>query len=106
MRNPFFMWPPRSHVTDPVTSHEAEARARRTVFRGHTAEVLRVVRECPGLNGTQIADRVDGMMFAPDEYRRVCQVRKRLSDLHTVHGLIYPITTAGESEVRWFLKEK
>lgn len=73
--------PPRSHTHDPPSSKAAEARTIGTRAR-HMAATLELVKRYPRRTGTELATlAVGNSVFSAEPYRRLCQIRKRLSDL-------------------------
>ena len=94
---------PRSHNTDPPSSHRAEARCRASGAMGsHRAIVLALVRRRPGYTATNYARLLAGDgSISENAYERGCQIRKRLSDLRKA-GLVERVSTPGADEVRWF----
>ena len=99
--------PPRTHARDPGSSHRAEARIRKS---GHLNRQQRIVYTSvvlrPGSTASQISARVlliCGGIFATNNHERLCQVRRRLSDLATDKlDRVRRQYTPGESESRWF----
>ena len=101
-----FTTPPRTHAGDPASSHHAEARLRKSgAMSLQQRVVLQWVEVDPGLMATQLANCVNWLWgkhrFSENDYKRVCQVRKRLSDLKGM-GRVRSRFTPGESESRWF----
>jgi len=77
MRDP----PPRTRNTDPITSHEAEARVRSDGTMGdHAGAVLELIRAHPGSTGTQLAQYPHPLLGADATTRRY-QIMRRVSDL-------------------------
>ena len=97
--------PPRTHVGDPASSHHAEARSRPRAAI-HRKIVLALVWKHQGLNATELAGKLKGHpAFASGSHERLCQVRKRLSDLAHCH----PAKIRGEGrpaliESQWWPK--
>ena len=106
-----FETPPRTHAGDPASSHHAEARLRKSGRLNRQQQIVfnRVVA-FPGLMASQIADLIASSPVASvfahgndSKYKRIDQVRKRLSDLcHPDVGLVRRHYTPGENESRWF----
>lgn len=99
---------PLTHAGDPASSHHAEARLRKSGRLTPQQSALSVVVALdPGLTSSQIAISVISFpyntahLFDPRDHQRLCQVRKRLSDLKT-KGRLRSRYTPGESESRWF----
>ncbi len=101
--------PPRTHDGDPPSSHLAEARLRTSGRLNQQQQiVLELVVVCPGSTGTQVAERIAGSPYAPlfaaGQHERLCQVRKRLSDLYTMTPpRIRRESIKGKREVEWFI---
>lgn len=96
-------WPPRSHSDDPDTSHRAESIVRNSgKMRDHAGAVYATVKASGPVRGSDVAGLLKGHpLFASDPHERLYQVRRRLSDLHTVHHLIRPVKTHGVREALW-----
>jgi len=93
------LFDPRTRRSDPVTSQRAGRKTQRFA-RGLARVVLEAVRQRPGMTASQITvalnpDAVD------DDHRRLCQVRRRLSDLRA-SGLVDRRVQAGGDEAAWF----
>ena len=92
--------PPRTHADDPATSHRAEERMRRGgKMARHRRRVLALVSVNPGRTASELAALDATDFWAAGLYQRTCQIRKRLSDLHTA-GEIRVVGSAGR-ESRW-----
>ena len=101
--------PPRTHTGDPASSHLAEARLRNS---GRLNQQQQVVYEWvivqPGSTASEISAHIAASpgaeIFAAGEHERLCQVRKRLSDLRAMEPKrVRRRYTPGENESRWFV---
>ena len=98
--------PPRTRSNCPASSHHAEARLRSS---GRLNQQQRVVYEWvivrAGSTASEISEHIAASpgagIFATGEHERLCQIRKRLSDLRTMEWVRRRYTT-GENESRWF----
>ena len=100
----FDFTPPRTHTGDPATSHIAEARSRKTWSRKHR-NLVDHLRATPGMTASDITHLFKSCVWWPaDFHARLCDVRKRLSDLKNGSPpKIRRQCVKGESESRWFL---
>ena len=102
---------PSTHTGDPVTSHRAEARGRASGRIGRTSRlVLLLVVGHPNRGATELellAATHFSTDFNQDRHARLCQVRKRLSDLRAC-GLVDRSTERerpageGRDEALWY----
>ncbi len=100
-------FPPRTHSDDPVSSHLAEAKVRKTWGPKHL-DLLALVESVPGLTGSEMTDTMGtDIAFAKwpaDWYDRRIEVRRRLSDLRVCEPpMLRRQHTRGERESRWFV---
>ena len=79
---PELEFPPRTHRDDPGSSREAEVRTRKTWGRKH-ADLMRELGLSPGVVATELTRICCGRHWPTDFHPRLCEVRKRLSDLRT-----------------------
>lgn len=100
--------PHRTHAGDPASSHLAEARLRKSgQLSGQQRAVLAAVVMCPGSSSSRISNLLVALpgaeLFDAREHQRLCQVRRRLSDLCTTKlDRVRRHHTPGENESRWF----
>jgi hypothetical protein len=99
--------PPRTHAGDPASSHRAEERMRKSGRLSLQQRiVLNCVRNTPGKTASQLSILLDHHPGSPlyfdfGGHERLCQVRRRLSDLRAM-GKVRRHHTAGQRESRWF----
>ena len=102
--------PHRTHAHDPASSHHAEARIRSSgQLNRQQRAVFATVVACPGSTASRISGLIEAgsfaSLFASGDHERLCQVRKRLSDLATdTIDRVRRYYTPGEDESRWFPK--
>ena len=94
---------PRTHSDDPVSSHAAEARSRPTWTPKHRC-LLAILSAEPGLTAIEIAERLPPSSPFPNDWRKVGEVRRRLSDLGPkgTRELRHQ-SVRGERHGRWFV---
>ncbi len=100
-------FPPRTHGDDPVSSHLAEAKVRKTWSAKHR-DLLALVESVPGLTGSEMTDTmgtdIPDAKWPTDWYDRRIEVRRRLSDLRVCElPMLRRQNTRGEKESRWFV---
>lgn len=97
-------WPPRTHSTDPASSHRAEQRCRESGrMASQMNAVERLLRFHTGRTASELAliarRGVAGLSNDFHECRQ--QIRRRLTDLKNA-GRARRQYTPGEKESRWF----
>lgn len=97
---------PRTHASDPLSSHVAETRIRSTMRPKHR-DLLDALAAHPGATATDIAERFLNPFYADwplGKHELLCEVRKRLSDLRTAPvPRVRRVHVSGERESRWFV---
>jgi hypothetical protein len=98
---------PRTGRNCPATSHRAEARNRAGAGPSQESAVWALLRGTPGCTAKEYARGPDWIAYpalSVDYHTRLCQIRKRLTDLKN-KGLAVQsrYTTDLEPEVRWYV---
>ena len=104
------LFPPRTHRDDPGSSHDAEAKTRKTWGAKHDDLVMVLSDDdnAAGLTASQIAAVpfiVRSGRWPDGDHERLCEVRKRLSDLLTRPDVIKREHTKGDRESVWRVLE-
>ncbi len=101
-RDLFDQQPVAAHLDDPATSRKAATTHGVAV---HRRLVFGIATEWPGLTASRISELAGERhadQFAKEAYQRLCQVRKRLSDLKKSGHLYRGDPPEGVNEVTWF----